>query len=71
MSDEQISNLKNIKYIFSEKDKLARYNPDNVLLKDLNHDEDIIMLDDVGHFPFFENPDDINNVLKELISSAN
>ena len=71
LSDEQISNLKNIKYIFSEKDKLARYNPDNVLLKDLNHDEDIIMLDDVGHFPFFENPDDINNVLKELISSAN
>ena len=71
LSDEQISNLKNIKYIFSEKDKLARYNPDNVLLKDLNHDEDIIMLDDVGHFPFFESPDDINNVLKELISSAN
>ncbi len=71
LSDEQISNLKNIKYIFSEKDKLARYNPDNVLLKDLNQDEDIIMLDDVGHFPFFENPDDINNVLKELISSAN
>ena len=71
LSDVQISNLKNIKYIFSEKDKLARYNPDNVLLKDLNHDEDIIMLDDVGHFPFFESPDDINNVLKELISSAN
>tara|TARA_B100000524_G_scaffold62898_1_gene29082 strand:+ start:2435 stop:3316 length:882 start_codon:yes stop_codon:yes gene_type:complete len=71
LSDEQISNLKNIKYIFSEKDKLARYNPDNVLLKDLNQDEDIIMLDDVGHFPFFESPDDINNVLKELISSAN
>ena len=71
LSDEQISNLKNIKYIFSEKDKLARYNPDNILLKDLNHDEDIIMLDDVGHFPFFESPDDINNVLKELISSAN
>ena len=71
LSDEQISNLKNIKYIFSEKDKLARYNPDNVLLKDLNHDEDIIMLDDVGHFPFFESPDDINSVLKELISSAN
>lgn len=71
LSDEQISNLKNIKYIFSEKDKLARYNPDNILLKDLNHDEDIIMLDDVGHFPFFESPDDINSVLKELISSAN
>ena len=71
LSDEQISNLKNIKYIFSEKDRLATYNPDNVLLKDLNHDEDIIMLDDVGHFPFFESPDDINNVLKELISSAN
>ena len=37
-------------------------------IKDLNHDEDIIMLDDVGHFPFFESPDDINSVLL-LISS--
>lgn len=70
LSDEQISSLKNIKYIFSEKDKLARYNPDNVLLKDLNHDEDIIMLDDVGHFPFFESPDGINKVLTDLISKV-
>ena len=31
--------------------------------KDLNHDDDIIMLDDVGHFPFFESPDGINKVL--------
>lgn len=70
LSDEQISKLNNIKYIFSEKDKLARFNPDNILLKDLNHDEDIIILDDVGHFPYFESPEDINKVLEKLINST-
>ena len=69
LTDDQISKLNNIKYIFSEKDKLARFNPENVLLKNLNHEEDIIILDDVGHFPYFESPDQINKVLEDLISS--
>lgn len=69
LTDDQISKLNNIKYIFSEKDKLARFNPENVLLKNLNHGEDIIILDDVGHFPYFESPDQINKVLEDLISS--
>ena len=69
MTDDQISKLNNIKYIFSEKDKLARFNPENILLKNLNHEEDIIILDDVGHFPYFESPDQINKVLEDLISS--
>ena len=71
LSDEQISKLKNIKYIFSEKDKLARFNPENILLKDLNHDEDIIILEDVGHFPYFESPEGINKALEKLINSSN
>ena len=71
LSDEQISKLKNIKYIFSEKDKLARFNPENILLKDLNHDEDIIILEDVGHFPYFESPEGINKALENLINSSN
>ena len=69
LTENQISQLTNIKYIFSEKDKLARFNPDNILLKNLNHEEDIIILDDVGHFPYFESPDQINKVLEDLISS--
>ncbi len=71
LSDVQISKLKNIKYIFSEKDKLARFNPENILLKDLNHDEDIIILEDVGHFPYFESPEGINKALENLINSSN
>jgi len=71
LTEDQISKLENIKYIFSEKDKLARFNPDNILLKDLNHDEDIVILKDVGHFPYFESPDGINKALEELINSSN
>tara|TARA_Y100001970_G_scaffold273527_1_gene371871 strand:+ start:2390 stop:3271 length:882 start_codon:yes stop_codon:yes gene_type:complete len=68
LTDKQISNLKNIKYIFSEKDKLARFDPENILLENVDHDKDIVILKDVGHFPFFESPDDINKTLTFLIS---
>ena len=69
LTDEQISNLENIKYIFSEKDKLARFNPDNVLLKNVDHEKDIIHLEDVGHFPFFEDKQLISQTLVKLIKS--
>ncbi|MBR51728.1 MAG: hypothetical protein CMD58_04370 [Gammaproteobacteria bacterium] len=70
LSDQQISELKNIKYIFSEKDKLARFDQENILVKNLEIGKDIIMLQDVGHFPYFESPDDINDVLEKLINSS-
>ena len=69
LTDEQISNLENIKYIFSEKDKLARFNPDNVLLKNVDHEKDIVHLEDVGHFPYFENKQLISETLVKLINS--
>ena len=69
LTDEQISNLENIKYIFSEKDKLARFNPDNVLLKKVDHEKDIIHLEDVGHFPYFEDKQLISETLVKLINS--
>ena len=69
LTDEQISNLENIKYIFSENDKLARFNPDNVLLKNVDHEKDIIHLEDVGHFPYFENKQLISETLVKLINS--
>ena len=69
LTDEQISNLENIKYIFSEKDKLARFNPDNVLLKNVDHEKDIIHLEDVGHFPYFEDKELISTTLVKLIKS--
>ena len=69
LTDEQISNLENIKYIFSEKDKLARFNPDNVLLKNVDHETDIVHLEDVGHFPYFEDKQLISETLVKLINS--
>ena len=69
LTDEQISNLENIKYIFSEKDKLAKFNPDNVLLKNVDHEKDIIHLEDVGHFPYFEDKQLISETLVKLIKS--
>ena len=69
LTDEQISNLENIKYIFSEKDKLARFNPDNVLLKNVDHEKDIVHLKDVGHFPYFEDKQLISETLVKLINS--
>ena len=69
LTDEQISNLENIKYIFSEKDKLARFNPDNVLLKNVDHEKDIVHLEDVGHFPYFEDKQLISETLVKLINS--
>jgi len=53
--------------IFSEKDKLARFNPENMLLQNVNHDEDIIILEDVGHFPYFESPEETNKALISII----
>ena len=67
LSDDQISKLKNIKYIFSEKDKLARFNPENILLQDIDHEKDIVILKDVGHFPYFEDPDLISKELVRVI----
>ena len=69
LTDDQISNLENIKYIFSEKDKLARFNPDNVLLKNVDHEKDIVHLEDVGHFPYFEDKQLISETLVKLINS--
>ena len=46
---------------------LARYNPENILLKNVDHEKDIIMLKDVGHFPYFEEPDVISKELVQII----
>jgi len=68
LSEDQIKKLKNIKFIFSEKDKLARFNPDNVLVK-MAKEEDITMLDDVGHFPYYENPHQLNEEFINIIKT--
>jgi len=71
LSEEEIKKLKNVKYIFCDKDKLARYNPENALLSNLEIDKNIFILDETGHFPFFEDPEQLESILfKALTSNA-
>jgi hypothetical protein len=69
MGDKDIEKLSNVKYIFSEKDKLARYVENNPLLKGLKIDKDIHILKETGHFPYFENPSQLQIVLKQILSN--
>ena len=69
LNDSQISKLNNIKYIFCDRDKLARYNPDNIIFQDLILDKDIFILSEVGHFPFFEDSNQLEATLAKILSS--
>ena len=71
LNEEQIKKLKNVKYIFCDKDKLARYNPENDLLSSLEIDKNIFILNETGHFPFFEDPEQLESILsKALVPNA-
>ena len=69
MKDEQIDKLKNVKYIFCDKDKLARYNPENEILKNADLDKDIFMLNETGHFPYFEDPDQLEEIFLSILKN--
>ena len=68
LTDEQINLLDNVKYLFSDKDKLARYNEDNVILNNLEVDKDIFIMHETGHFPFFEDPRQLEKVLRNILN---
>ena len=68
LSESQINLLKNVKYLFSDKDKLARYNQDNVILKNLEIDKDIFIMHEIGHFPFFEDPKQLEEILRNILN---
>ena len=68
LSESQINSLKNVKYLFSDKDKLARYNQDNVILKNLEIDKDIFIMHEIGHFPFFEDPKQLEEILRNILN---
>lgn len=69
MDKKNIQSLKNIKYIFSDKDKLAKYNEENPLLEGLKIDKDIHILKETGHFPYFEDPAQLEEVLIKILSN--
>jgi len=68
LNSDQIANLSNVKYIFCDKDKLARYNSENEILSKLKLDIDIFMLNEAGHFPFYEDPDQLEDVLNKIFN---
>jgi len=69
IDEKNIQVLNNIKYIFSDKDKLAKYNENNPLLEGLIIDKDIHILEETGHFPFFEDPAQLETVLMKILSN--
>ena len=69
MEDEQINKLKNVKYIFCDKDKLAKYNPENEILKNADLDKDIFILNETGHFPYFEDPDQLEEIFLSILKN--
>ena len=68
LKKEQIDRLKNVKYIFCDKDKLARYNPKNEILHSANVKDDIYILNECGHFPYFEDPDQLESVFNKILN---
>ena len=68
LKKEQIDRLKNVKYIFCDKDKLARYNPENEILHSANIQDDIYILNECGHFPYFEDPDQLESVFNKILN---
>ena len=69
LTEEQINTLDNVKYLFSDKDKLARYDEDNVILKNLEMSKDIFIMSETGHFPFFEDPEQLEKVLRNMLNN--
>ena len=68
LKNDQISNIRNVKYIFCDKDKLARFDAENIILKNVNPEEDIFILKETGHFPYFEDPDQLEEVFKKILN---
>ena len=68
LSESQINLLKNVKYLFSDKDKLARYDQDNIILKNLEINKDIFIMHEIGHFPFFEDPKQLEEILRNILN---
>jgi len=69
LKEEQINKLANIKYIFCDKDKLARFNPENEILKNADLDKDVFMLEETGHFPYFEDPEQLEKVFLDIFNN--
>ena len=60
--------LKKAEFIYGGKDKLARYNEDSEVHQSKNK-ANIHIMDDTGHFPYFERPDELSKLLTGIINT--
>ena len=67
--NDKLKKLKNIKFIYGGKDKLARYNPESEVHQSIGT-EGVTIMDETGHFPYFERPEDLSNILEKLITNS-
>lgn len=68
LNKEAINSLSNIKFVYGAKDKLARFNGECELLYNFNIDFDVYIMEETGHFPFFENNKKLNKLIEEIIN---
>ena len=54
--------------IYGGKDKLARFNPECDLLKNIDIDKKVHIMPETGHFPFFERPVEFNSLIRKVIN---
>ena len=69
LTEEQINILDNVKYLFSDKDKLARYDEENIILKNLEINKDIFIMNETGHFPSLRIQKQLEKVLSNILKS--
>lgn len=65
---KNLKNLTNIKFIYGAKDKLAKYNEVSDIHNIFN-ENDVYIMDGTGHFPYFEKPKELSEMLEKIISN--
>ena len=64
---DKLQDLNNLKFIYGSKDKLARYNKD-LEIHSYFGEETVYIMENTGHFPYFERPKELSKTLEEIIS---
>jgi len=64
---DKLQELNNLKFIYGGKDKLARYSKD-LEIHSYFDEETVYIMENTGHFPYFERPNELSKILEEIIS---
>ena len=66
---DNVAMLKNIEFIYGGKDKLARFNKESEV-HESKDDTKVHIMDDTGHFPYFERPEELSKLLTSIITNT-